>query len=311
MSERGYGYKYSEQQGKSTAEIAALMRRDIKHAIADGLLPGAPVKYSVRTETYSGGASIRIRVQGWADAWQPCDGYKPGEVRVAGRGRDLCRNQFCAERVKLTGDTVAGAEPHDVLGPEGQAAMMTLERIHGAYNHDGSDSMVDHFDVNYYGSVSIDTRREAEFWQGEADRKAKRRKAIDAAAVESRRRVVVYGSKGKQTVHDAVTVGGRERLVCGATLWRSSVVGSAEGKELTCTRCAKRAERDGTEAPKRPAMHTYEVTRGLPLDDSVTPAQIRMSTSDPAKVRAVIAATYRGVTHWRPAGGDSWLEVGS
>ncbi|MCX2931391.1 hypothetical protein ORI20_13990 [Mycobacterium sp. CVI_P3] len=310
MYERSYGYKYDDQEGKSTAEIAALMRRDIKDAVADGLLPGAPVKYSVRTHTYSGGASIDITVKSWPGAWMDCDGFAGHEPAVAGRGRELCRKHFCAKRLEMCGETVPGAETHQKLTAEAEAARMTLERIHGAYNHDGSDSMTDYFDRNYCGSVTFDDARSAAFDVREAEKKAARRSAIDSAAETGEiRRVKIYGSGGRKiTIHDAVEVDGRTKLVCGATLWRSSVLWPATGEELTCTRCQKRAAKRGEPAP-RPAMHAWEVSRGVPINADVPVASIRLSAERPEVVRGVLASLFKNATHYRPAGGTSWLPL--
>lgn len=236
MTTRSYGYKYPDKF-LSAAEIAKLMRADIKEAVKFGLLPGAPVKYSVRVHNYAGGRSINIDVRGWTDAWVDCEGWVWREGR-----REHCHNVWC----KAAGEhkDLPGAEVHQVLSEEASVAQMTLQRIHDAYNHDGSDSMTDFFDVSYYGQVNFETARQAEFREQEAAKRAARRKATDElAAATDTRRVVVYGSKGKRTVHDAVEVDGRVRLVCGATLWRHSVVGKADGQDLTCTRCTKRAAR--------------------------------------------------------------------
>lgn len=175
MSTRTEGYKYDEQKGMSVADIAKLMRRDIKAAIADGLLPGTPVKYSVRIQTYSGGASINIEAQGWAGAWEDCDGYHGHEARVSGMGRELCPNYFCAPALAMCGEERPGAEVHQRLAADADAAKMTLERIHGAYNHDGSDTMTDYFDVNYYGGVSFETARAAARRADEAAQRAAKR----------------------------------------------------------------------------------------------------------------------------------------
>jgi len=181
---------------------------------------GKPVTYSVRCDNYSGGRSIDITVGNWPEAWQDCDGYAPGSGdRLSGRGRELCRDYFCAAALALTGQTRPGAQTHQVLTEEAQAAKMTLERIHGAYNHDGSDIQSDYFDVNYYGSVGFEDARSAEFRQREAVRKAARRHTIDAAAAAETKRVIVWGRGGKRTVHDAVDVNGRIKLLCGAQLW--------------------------------------------------------------------------------------------
>lgn len=147
MYERSYGYLY-ETLGKGyvdTADIAKAIRADIKVAKAEGLLPKG-WKYSVRIERFSGGSSINVSVRGASDAWMECDG-SDGE----GRG---CPNVWCAGRNDPA--RAAHAERHARLTPEGAAAKMTLERIHGAYNHDGSEVMTDYFDVRYYGSVTFD-----------------------------------------------------------------------------------------------------------------------------------------------------------
>lgn len=147
--ERSYGYRYDEQRGLTTAEIAKKIRADIKQAVKFGLLPGAPVKYSVRTRTYSGGASIDITVKGWADAWVDCQ----GQTWTEGESHH-CTYPWCAASGEFAG--LPGATVHQVLSQDASVAKMTLERIHGSYNHDGSDSMTDYFDVNYYGSITFD-----------------------------------------------------------------------------------------------------------------------------------------------------------
>jgi methionine synthase I (cobalamin-dependent) len=115
---------------------------------------------------------------------------------------------------------------------------MTLERIHGAYNHDGSEVQTDYFDVHYYGQVGFQDARSARFEAEEKARKAARRAAIDAAT--ERRKVTVFGRQGS-TTHLAAEVEGKLRLVCGATLWRSSLVSAAsDDAAVSCSRCARR-----------------------------------------------------------------------
>jgi hypothetical protein len=159
MSERSYGYRYSEGGRLTTVEIAKLIRTEIKTAIREGLLPGRWT-YSVRSEYFSGGSSIDLRVKNCADAWIPCPGYKIGTRRDSPGGgwtATGCGNVWCSAG-GIHKDS-PHASPHDVLTEEAAAAKMTLERIHGAYNHDGSDTMTDHFDVNYYGHVDFQSVR--------------------------------------------------------------------------------------------------------------------------------------------------------
>jgi antirestriction protein len=156
MYERSYGSKYSEQEGLSTVEVAKLIRGDIKQAVKTGLLP-ARWKYSVRSASFAGGSSIDVRVRDCADAWVECDGWAPGSKTVHPDGSmsgRSCPNMWCAARNDPAYAHAATA--HDVLSDEARAAKEALDRIHGAYNHDGSEAMVDYFDVNYYGTVDFE-----------------------------------------------------------------------------------------------------------------------------------------------------------
>lgn len=145
--EVSYGAKYEQVKHLSTTEIAKLIRADIKLArkvetklgtaagadiaIVDGLaaLASMPktIKVSVRSEYFSGGSSIDVRVynlpeKGW--------GYVHEEY----------------------------PRPHWTPGAELSAILDALAEIHRAYNYNGSDAMVDYFDVNYYGHVDVDWR---------------------------------------------------------------------------------------------------------------------------------------------------------
>ncbi|MGZ4530823.1 MAG: hypothetical protein ACXVXP_00555 [Mycobacteriaceae bacterium] len=176
MYERSYGYRYEEAGRLDTAAIAKLIRRDIKTAISEGLLP-ARWAYSVRIDRFSGGSSIDVRVKHCADAWMPCPGYKVGtrhESPGGGWTATGCGNVWCKAGGQYRDRS--GAEDHEVLTEEALAARMTLERIHGAYNHDGSDSMTDYFDVNYYGTVGFQSVESAQ-WEAEEKARKTNRKA--------------------------------------------------------------------------------------------------------------------------------------
>jgi hypothetical protein len=157
MYEKTYGYRY-EELGTSprTADIARAIRADIKRAKAEGLLP-ARWTYSVRSRNFTGGCAVDVTVKNCPDAWQECDGIVPGSRQPTPSGGWTaipCGNVWC----KASGDPryAHAAEVHYVLTEEAAAARMTLERIHGAYNHTGSDTMIDYFDVRYYGHVSFE-----------------------------------------------------------------------------------------------------------------------------------------------------------
>ena len=138
-----YGAKYDQVSRLSTTEIAALIRADLKLARKAGKMAAkagdlavadpiadAPdgIRFSVRSEYFSGGSAIRIAILRIPEAW----GYEEREDRDwPGR--------------KYTGATEALAD----LG-------MAVKAVMNAYNYDGSDSQTDYYDVNFYGSVSDD-----------------------------------------------------------------------------------------------------------------------------------------------------------
>lgn len=140
---RHYGEKYDA--AKSVDEIPALVRADLKAAVARGELPRG--KYSVRKRRCTHSWAIDVRVSD-----------------VAG----LRLNN--PERLLLDRD-----RPHEYVPPfhcpystpEAKAVLDKCSAILGAYNHDGSDSQSDYYDVRYYGDAGWDhdwerARREVE-----------------------------------------------------------------------------------------------------------------------------------------------------
>ena len=104
-----------------------------------------------------GAALIDVRVKNCADAWQECDGTVPGSKHYYADGgwtAQSCPNRWCAAHNDP--EYAHGAQRHKVLTENARSAQITLERIHDAYNHDGSDIQSDYFDVNYYGSVNFE-----------------------------------------------------------------------------------------------------------------------------------------------------------
>lgn len=224
MYERSYGYRYEEiTKYSSPAEIAKVIRTDVKQAQQEGLLP-ARWSYSVRSDSLS----IDVEVRDCPDAWRPYDG-----------GAD-CRNVWCAARNDP--QYAHAATPHEVLTDEAAAAKMTLERIHNAYNHDGSEIQTDYFDVRYYGRVSFEDADSASFRKREAERLAAKKQARESGQVIGR--IANYGRDERSVVHVVVkTPEGKEVLACGARVSRSGFRQRvADGATVTCSRCAKKIE---------------------------------------------------------------------
>jgi hypothetical protein len=151
LPEGSYGSKYEEVKRLSTTEIAKRIRADIKLArkvetklgaatgsdvaLVDPLAALATmpktIKVSVRTDYYSGGSSIDVRVynlpeKGWGYVEEPYDWDR--------------------------------SRTHWVPGPQLKPILDALKEIHWSYNYDRSDAMVDHFDRNYGGHVDVDWR---------------------------------------------------------------------------------------------------------------------------------------------------------
>lgn len=136
---RSYGAKYDMVRDIwNIAEIAKLMREDIKLVRKIGLKAAEPsalavadpiadapacIKFAVRTEKYSGGGSIHIIIRNIPEDW----GYEMGT------------DEYGLERRVAT--------------PALKALAAELQAIHHAYNHNGSDITTDYFDVKYYGGV--------------------------------------------------------------------------------------------------------------------------------------------------------------
>lgn len=240
MYERSYGYRYAELgDHPSAADIARVVRADIKQAQSEGLLP-TRWSYSVRSDTFAGGCSVDVEVKDCPDAWMECPGYRPDTKHDHADGAWTatgCGNYWC----KAAYPDKAGAEPHQILTEEASVAKMTLERIHNAYNHDGSEIMVDYFDVRYYGTVTFEDPQSAEWRKKWAEEKAAKKAAKEAGEVVGR--VQNYKRDGSRVVHVLIqTPDGRKVLACGARIWRGATFGkAADDAPVTCSRCAKKA----------------------------------------------------------------------
>jgi len=142
MSERVYGKKYDEKL--SSKDVAAKVRDDIKSAIKKGDLPKG-LKVSVRYDHFSGGSSVRASITAWPEGflW-----LNPAWVIANKENPDQYNDRTPRYTKKAS----------EILGK--------IESMREAYNHDGSDSQTDYYDVKYYGSTDVGWELE----QPEADR---------------------------------------------------------------------------------------------------------------------------------------------
>lgn len=132
MYDRSYGNKYDASL--STVEIAKRIRADVKALAISGL------KVSVRSRT-KGTSAIDIEIKAL-----------PEDMNVYNESYTSYRKQFPDTNADVRFDF------NSRFTQEYLALFETINSIHSAYNHDGSNYMTDYFDVNYYGNVSLDWR---------------------------------------------------------------------------------------------------------------------------------------------------------
>lgn len=132
------GSKYDATRGLSSADIAARIRNDIKAEQKAGRIAKG-FKISTRKHSYSGGYSIDVTITAVPE------GFRYYSEKAASWNKQFPN---AAYRIPLSRD--------DQHGPEYLAIIEQLRRLHGAYNRDNSDSMVDYFDTRFYGDVSLD-----------------------------------------------------------------------------------------------------------------------------------------------------------
>jgi hypothetical protein len=129
------GSKYVS--GRDKAETAKLMRAELKALGAKGTaeIPKGTT-FRVTLDRYSMGSSIDVRIL------PPADFLALNPERVLA---DLRR----------------APEQHNWLSEKGAALVSAVSRIHGSYNRDASDLMVDYFDVDFHGEAKLDSDFEA------------------------------------------------------------------------------------------------------------------------------------------------------
>jgi hypothetical protein len=138
---RVYGSKYEQAKNMGLAEIAKLMRQDIKltrkigqKAAGPGALAvpdpiadmPADIKISITSQYYSGGGAIRVMVKNIPEAW--------GFIKEEDHWGVM----------------------RSVPSPAFAALLVELRVIHFAYNYDNSDITTDYFERNYAGTVDYE-----------------------------------------------------------------------------------------------------------------------------------------------------------
>jgi hypothetical protein len=135
-----FGEKWEQAKKLDIADIAKLIRADIKTAIKSGDLPKG-LKVSVRIHRYSLGQSIKAYVKKLPEGW----------LIETKEYREWKNNKSPYSILDIPFKNRGISLEHSDM-------MRKLEDIGNAYNRKNTDSMSDYFDVDYYffASVSID-----------------------------------------------------------------------------------------------------------------------------------------------------------
>lgn len=140
--ERSHGTLYERTKNLTVKEVAAQIRKTIRQAAKDGIIP-TEWKYSIRYRSASMSQAIDIYVE------------VPGDVY------DMEQNYYTenGHPYRTFPEMLTGK--YESLARLLQTTDL-LWSIHRGYNYDGSDSMTDYFDVRFYGGVTV--TREGRGW---------------------------------------------------------------------------------------------------------------------------------------------------
>lgn len=133
MNAHTIGSKYAETQDLDIAEVAKLVRKDLKAAIKAGQLP-TDAKFSVRIDRYSMGQSLDVRVT-LLD--------RPARVAIDD------------PRSSVHNDPRYVDHPARLATTEAANITSTITAIIAAYNYDDSDHTTDYYHVRFSADVTV------------------------------------------------------------------------------------------------------------------------------------------------------------
>jgi len=116
------GPKYDRDAWRTSAQVAGLLRADLKAAQRSGALPPS-AEFSVRSESFAGGQAVRVEIRNLPDS-EILDDHPDYPHRLNRDARELER---------------------------------TVRRMANTYNRDASDPQSDVYDAHYYAHVDIET----------------------------------------------------------------------------------------------------------------------------------------------------------
>ena len=137
--ETSYGSKYEETKDLDIVEVAKLIKKELREEWPE-------FKWSVRTEKYSGGQSVKVKIKEAPESFKLFNSTWLSEFK----NNEYSRAQKYTE--------------------EASELLEEARNIVEAYNFDGSDARVDYFHVRFYKSVDYDRDLERERREVEASK---------------------------------------------------------------------------------------------------------------------------------------------
>lgn len=139
------GSRYKETSNLNIAEIAKIIRADVRKAVKDGALPKG-LEVSVRIERFAGGQSLDIRLKSLGEAGHILN---PARVKLEHEDQKSC--------------PCVPYSPHNGIGRYTATATRVigvLKDMKDSFNYDDSDYSTDYFNTRFYGDVAVDWKAE-------------------------------------------------------------------------------------------------------------------------------------------------------
>lgn len=132
------GEKYQDVKNLSTAQIAKLIRNDLKAL-------GKDYKFSIKTQYFAWWSSIDIDI-----LKAPFECYSK-EYKEAQKTKDRDKYNIYRDQYKMYREEEKAKNPQYTL--KWEKLKTEIEKIGNKYNFSDCDWMIDYFHVNYYLSV--------------------------------------------------------------------------------------------------------------------------------------------------------------
>lgn len=146
-----HGRDASDGRRFEPSEVATAIRRDLKLAVKAGLIP-RHAKFSVTRDGYK---SINVELTAWQGAVLHAgyiELYMEALTNGLKDGPTAEQMNPIMSRLGFEWNRREGTDAR--MTDEINDVMWLVDRIVGRHNYDNSDSMVDHFDVGYYETIS-------------------------------------------------------------------------------------------------------------------------------------------------------------